>query len=86
MLRKAELTGNNQKQLEFVVHSKIHEINKALKKYLVIYENWENVDEKTKAVYKSREQFKVRVIDRLKEDRHYYVKKLFNIRQGFINE
>lgn len=86
MLRKVELTGNNQKQLEAVVHSKIHEINKALKKYLVKYENWENVDEKTKAVYKSREQFKIRVIDRLKEDRRYYVQKLFNIRQGFINE
>lgn len=85
-MRKIELVGNNQKQIEMVVHNKIHQINAALRKALKQYDDWNNVDDKTKDVYKTKEQFKERVIDRLKEDRTYYVKKLDRIRQGYIIE
>ena len=85
-MRKIELVGNDQKQLEMVVHNKIHQINAALRKALKQYEDWNNVDDKTKDVYKTKEQFKERVIDRWKEDRTYYVKKLDRIRQGYIIE
>ena len=85
-MRKIELVGNNQKQIEMVVHNKIHQINAALRKALKQYDDWNNVDDKTKDVYKTKEQFKERVIDRLKEDSTYYVKKLDRIRQGYIIE
>lgn len=85
-MRQIELTGNNQKQLESVVHNKIHELNAALKKANKQYNDWDNVDEKTKRVYKTPEDFKVRVIDWLREDRAYYIKKLHSIRQGYIAE
>ena len=31
-MRQIEVTGNDQKQLEFIYHNKIHEINAKLKK------------------------------------------------------
>lgn len=85
-MRQIELTGSNQKQLESVVHNKIHELNAALKKANKQYNDWDNVDEKTKRVYKTPEDFKSRVIDWLREDRTYYIKKLHSIRQGYIAE
>lgn len=85
-MRRIELAGVNQKQLEHVVHNKIHAINASLKKAYATYKDWEHADDKTKRVYKTPDDFKSRVIDRLSADRRYYVYKLRDIRSGSILE
>ena len=85
-MKRIELTGANQKQLEHVTHNKIHAINASLKRAYAVYEDWENADDKTKRVYKTPEDFQERVIKRLSDDRRYYVFKLRDIRNGSILE
>lgn len=82
-MRKIEVTGVNQKQMESIFHRKIHEINASLKKYLKVYDDFDNTDEKVKQYYKTKENYYLKVIVPLKETRTYYVKKLNNIRNGF---
>lgn len=85
-MKRIALTGVNQKQLEHVTHNKIHSINTALKRAYSIYHDWENADDKTKRVYKTAEEYRKRVIERLSDDRRYYVFKLRDIRNGGIAE
>lgn len=85
-MKRIMLTGVNQKQLEHVTHNKIHTINASLKRAYSIYNDWENADEKTQRVYKTAEDFRKRVIERLLEDRRYYVFRLHDIRNGSIIE
>ena len=85
-MKRIELIGVSQRQLEHVTHNKIHAINTSLKKAYAIYKDWEHADDKTKRVYKTPDDFKARVLDRLSEDRRYYVYKLRDIRRGSILE
>lgn len=84
MMRKIE--SNNQKQLAFVVNNKIHELEAALDKANAQFNDWDNVDEKTKRVYKTPEEFKTRVIDRLADDKAHYIRRLDDIKEGYVME
>lgn len=81
-----EVTGNNQKQLENIYHSKIHEINAALKKMYEQYNDWESVDVKTKSIMPTKEEFKRRCIDYMLEMRKGYIHKLHDVRSGYVSE
>lgn len=85
-MRQIQVTGCNQKQLENVYHNKIHEINSSLKKMYEQYNNWESVDEKTKSIMHTKEEFKKRCIDYMIEMRKGYIEKLHDVRNGYINE
>lgn len=85
-MRQIEVTGNNQKQLEIIYHNKIHELNAALKKMYEQYNNWDAVDEKTKSIMHTKEEFKRRCIDYTLEMRKGYIHKLYNVRNGRIYE
>ena len=85
-MREIKIYGSNQKQLECVVHNKIHDLNKALKNAIAEYNDFENAPDKVKRVYKSKDEYKRRVIDRLHDNRKYYIKRLSNIRKGIITE
>lgn len=41
-MREIKIYGSNQKQLECVVHNKIHDLNKALKNAIAEYNDFEN--------------------------------------------
>lgn len=85
-MRQIEVNGNNQKQLEIVYHNKIHEINVALKKMYAQYNNWDTVDEKTKSIMNTKEEFKRRCIDYMLEMRKGYIHKLNDARNGYVLE
>ena len=85
-MKQIEVTGNNQKQLENIYHSKIHDINAALKKMYDQYNNWESVDAKTKSIMPTKEEFKRRCIDYMLEMRKGYIHKLHDVRNGCVFE
>lgn len=85
-MKRVEVNGNNQKQLEIVYHNKIHEINLALKKMYEQYNHWDTVDEKTKSIMHTKEEFKRRCIDYMLEMRKGYIHKLHDVRNGFAHE
>ena len=85
-MRQIEVTGNDQKQLEFIYHNKIHEINTKLKKLYEQYNHWDTVDEKTKSIMHTKEEFKRRCIDYMLEMRKGYIRKLHDVRKGFVIE
>lgn len=85
-MKRIEVNGNNQKQLEIVYHNKIHEINATLKKMYEQYNNWDAADEKTKLIMHTKEEFKRRCIDYTLEMRKSYIRKLHNVRNGYCIE
>ena len=85
-MKRVEVNGNNQKQLEIIYHNKIHEINAKLKKLYEQYHNWDAVDEKTKSIMKTKEEFKHRCIDYMLEMRKGYIHKLHDVRNCYVLE
>ena len=86
MSRRIEVCGVQQKHLENVYHTKIHEINAQLKMMNEKYKNWDNIDdERLKSIY-TKEEYKIKFIDWMREERSLYVQKLKNVRNGFVIE
>lgn len=85
-MRKIEVIGLNQTILENSYHSKINEINDNIKKCMQKYNDWENVDEKTKSIFHTREEYKRRTIDYMRLMRAGYIHKLHDVRNGYIYE
>lgn len=71
--------------LENLYLGRIREINAKIKRFNETYNNWEKADERLRAHY-TREQYKAQFIDHQYNERHIYICKLRDVRQGIICE
>lgn len=75
--------GVQQAALERLYLRRIREINEKLRRFNATYNDWDNADERLRALY-TREQYKAR-IEYWYDQRHAYVLKLRDARRGIIH-